>query len=455
MIVRFSVANYLSFNELTDFNMVSGDVRTKKNHIESVNGIDLLKFSLLYGANGAGKSNLIKAMEAMVGAVQSGTVNGITDNKHKLNPECLNKPTEFEFEIISDSGKAYIYGLSIAENTISNEYLYTSGLGRGKDKLVFERHSADKNKSKIEIANKLLSSKKDKNFIELMESSLLEEDEVALTRFTEFPDVLEKFQNEIEEVLDWFFFNIIIIHPSSQPQGLIYNLSLHENFLHFSNEMLSTIDVGLKALKIEQFSLDEFFGEVDDKKKLIDNIKKDLEEVDFLRLSADSIALKDENSKGEYIIKKLFTEHQGNSGKVTFSISEESDGTKRLIEYLSLVYEILNPDLRTVYLVDEMERSIHPYLLKEILKKVVNTKNITGQLIFSTHESNLMDLELFRPDEIWLTEKNNEGATNFTALSDFKIRNDLDIRNGYLKGRFGAIPILANFKDLNWGENAN
>lgn len=455
MIVRFSVANYLSFNELTDFNMVSGDVRTKKNHIESVNGVDLLKFSLLYGANGAGKSNLIKAMEAMVGAIQSGNVNGITDNKHKLNPDCLNKPTEFEFEIISDSGKAYIYGLSILANTISNEYLYVSGLGRGKDKLVFERHSTDNNKSKIELASKFLSSKKDKNFIELMESSLLEEDQVALTRFTEFPEVLEKFQDEIEEVLDWFFFNIIIIHPNSKPQRLVYNLSMEKDFLNFSNELLSTIDAGLKSLKIVEFKLEDFFGETDENKKLIEKIKKDLEEGDFLRLDVDLIALKDENNKGEYLIKKLFTEHQGSSGNVTFSIFEESDGTKRLIEYLSLVYEILNPDLRAVYLVDEMERSIHPYLLKEILKKVVNTKNITGQLIFSTHESNLMDLELFRPDEIWLTEKNSDGVTNFTPLSDFKIRNDLDIRNGYLKGRFGAIPVLANFKDLNWGEHAN
>jgi hypothetical protein len=455
MIVRFSVANYLSFNELTDFNMVSGDIRTKKNHIESINGVELLKFSLLYGANGAGKSNLIKALEAMVDVVQSGTVDGVSDNKHKLDETCLHKPTEFEIEFISASNTAYIYGLSILNNTIENEYLYVSGLSRVKDKLVFERHSAPNNKSKIELANKFLSIKKDINFVELMENSLLEKNHVALTRFIEFPNVLEKFQTEIEQVVDWFIFNIIIIHPASQPQKLVYNLSMDEDFLNFSNQLLSTIDAGLKSLKIEKFKLDDFFGETDDDKKFIDEIKKDLEEEDFLRLNVDLIAVKDENNSGEYLIKKLFTEHHGNSGDVTFSIFEESDGTKRLIEYLSLVYEILNPKLRVVYLVDEMERSIHPYLLKEILKKVVNTKNITGQLIFTTHESNLMDLDLFRPDEIWLTEKNSNGETNFTPLSDFKIRNDLDIKNGYFKGRFGAIPILANFKDLNWGEHAN
>ena len=115
-----------------------------------------------------------------------------------------------------------------------------------------------------------------------------------------------------------------------------------------------------------------------------------------------------------------------------------------------MVFEILNPAFNGVYLVDEIERSIHPHLLKEIIKKLVNSEEITGQLIFTTHESNLLGLDLFRQDEIWLTEKNELGATSFSPMSDYKIRNDLDIRKGYLKGRFGAIPMLGNLEDLNW-----
>ena len=169
-------------------------------------------------------------------------------------------------------------------------------------------------------------------------------------------------------------------------------------------------------------------------------------------MAFDLIAVKEE-VKGEelYYIKKLLIEHSDKKDAgVQFSLYEESDGTKRVIEYLSMIFEILSPKFNGVYLVDEIERSIHPHLLKEMLKKLVDSEEITGQLIFTTHESNLLDLDLFRQDEIWLTEKNESGATSFSPMSDYKIRNDLDIRKGYLKGRFGASPMLGNLQNLNW-----
>ncbi len=81
----------------------------------------------------------------------------------------------------------------------------------------------------------------------------------------------------------------------------------------------------------------------------------------------------------------------------------------------------------------------------------MSNENTKGQLIFTTHESNLLDLDIFRQDEIWFSEKNNKtGSTQLYSLSDFKPRYDLDIRKGYLKGRFGAIPFLAHLEDLKW-----
>ncbi|WP_432327511.1 AAA family ATPase [Mucilaginibacter sp. P25] len=91
--------------------------------------------------------------------------------------------------------------------------------------------------------------------------------------------------------------------------------------------------------------------------------------------------------------------------------------------------------------------------MKEFIRKILSTSDRKGQLIFTTHESNLLDLDIFRQDEIWFAEKNKEGATSFYPLSDYEIRTDLDIRKGYLSGRFGAIPFLANLKDLNWAKN--
>lgn len=451
MLIRFSVANYLSFFELTDFNMVSGDVRTKKNHIENINGVELLKFSLLYGANGAGKSNLIRSVEAVREIIRSEEVRDISEDAHKFDHECYKKPTIFELEFVSSSNRPFIYGLSIEEDLIQNEYLYQSGLGQSKDKLIFERVKVDKSKSRFSIDKKYLIKKSDRDFLHLLGSSIINNSMVALPKFLSFEENLVDFNEVLDEVYEWMIYGLRIIHPTSKPTGLLFNLSNHKHFLEFSNDLLRNIDLGIKALHIKSYHMDDFFGEDDKEKKYKKEVMDELEEDEFVPLAFDVIAVK-EGIEGEemYFVKKLFIEHSGKDGGVQFSLYEESDGTKRIIEYLSMVFEILNPAFNGVYLVDEIERSIHPHLLKEIIKKLVNSEEITGQLIFTTHESNLLDLDLFRQDEIWLTEKNELGATSFSPMSDYKIRNDLDIRKGYLKGRFGAIPMLGNLEDLNW-----
>ena len=452
MLIRFSVTNYLSFFELTDFNMVSGDVRSKKNHIENINGVELLKFSLLYGANGAGKSNLIRSVEAVREIIKSEEVRDISEDSHKFDPACYDKPTTFELELVSSSGRPFIYGIAIVNDLIQNEYLYQSGLGKSKDKLIFERFKVDKNKSRFDIDKKYISKKSDRDFLHLFGASIINNSMVALPKFLSFEENLVDFNKVLYEVYEWMINGLRIIHPSSKPAGLLFNLSNHHHFLNFSNDLLSSIDLGIKALHIKTYDLDDFFGEDDKEKKYKKQVIEELEEDEFVPLAFDLIAVKEEVEGEEmYYIKKLLIEHSGKKDAgIQFSLYEESDGTKRVIEYLSMIFEILSPKFNGVYLVDEIERSIHPHLLKEMLKKLVDSEEITGQLIFTTHESNLLDLDLFRQDEIWLTEKNESGATSFSPMSDYKIRNDLDIRKGYLKGRFGAIPMLGNLQNLNW-----
>ena len=126
----------------------------------------------------------------------------------------------------------------------------------------------------------------------------------------------------------------------------------------------------------------------------------------------------------------------------------ESDGTRRIIEYMPILYTLNQQD--TVYVVDEIERSIHPILIKGIIRKLSDSNNIKGQLLFTTHESALLDQNIFRPDEIWFAQKDMEQATQLYPLSDFNIHKTASIENGYLNGRYGGIPFLSNLKDLNW-----
>lgn len=154
--------------------------------------------------------------------------------------------------------------------------------------------------------------------------------------------------------------------------------------------------------------------------------------------------------KGKNIVKIVVSKHINNKGElINFEINEESDGTKRLLDFIPACEEIINRDCTV--LIDEIDQSIHPVLLQRLLEKIMNDNKTRGQLIFTTHESNLLNLEIFRQDEIWFAEKNKEfGSTVFYSLIEFKPRFDLDIRKGYLKGRFGAIPFLADLNTLNW-----
>jgi AAA15 family ATPase/GTPase len=102
-----------------------------------------------------------------------------------------------------------------------------------------------------------------------------------------------------------------------------------------------------------------------------------------------------------------------------------------------------------VYFIDEIDRSMHPILARKFLEYFLDScVSDKRQIILTTHESNLLDLSLLRRDEIWFTEKDSESSTRLYSLSDFKVRNDLEIRRHYLQGRFGAVPFLGNLDQL-------
>ena len=134
---------------------------------------------------------------------------------------------------------------------------------------------------------------------------------------------------------------------------------------------------------------------------------------------------------------------------VLFEIYEESDGTQRLFDLIPALIELSNND--RVFVIDEVDRSLHPNLTKSLIEYfLLNSKGLKNQLILTSHESSLLDLKLLRKDEIWFTEKRPSGSTSLYSLEEYKPRFDKEIRKGYLQGRFGAIPLISNLKDLGW-----
>ena len=125
-----------------------------------------------------------------------------------------------------------------------------------------------------------------------------------------------------------------------------------------------------------------------------------------------------------------------------FEPSTESLGTKRILDLAPMFYGLIHSN--TLLVVDEIETSIHPLLIKEYLKQFSEHPDAKGQLIFTTHESQLMSLDLFRPDEYRIVKKDQQGNTSIHSLSDFKDLQVDDIRQGYFDGRYQGIPVTHN-----------
>lgn len=440
MLIRFVVSNFLSFDEEIEFNMLADSFKTHRHHVYTSQKISLLKAAAIYGANGAGKSNFIKGIEYLKEIVIHGRINQSIDRKKfRLNDISKSKPTIFEIEVLIEK-KAYIYGVKINKTQIIEEYFYESGIDK-EDKIIFERRLLKSGKSSIKIADKYYKTQKQQLLLELMEENLLSSSELLLGKDKELKI------KEMSLMNDAIINSIVIIHPVSKFQGLVQHLALSDRFNNFANDLLRTFDTGVNDLGIETIDLDKYFG--DDDEQIKNEILEDLKEDNGILYDKVLIMIE----KGKIVVKNIVAQHKSKDGKtIPFDLEEESDGTQRLLDFIPAFDGVIHENM--TFIIDEIDQSLHPALLRALLQKIMSNENTKGQLIFTTHESVLLDLEIFRQDEIWFVEKNkNTGSSQMYSLSEFKPRYDLDIRKGYLKGRFGAIPFLADLKELKWLAN--
>jgi AAA15 family ATPase/GTPase len=313
--------------------------------------------------------------------------------------------------------------------------------------LVFER-AFDTNVEKIEFHNDYCKTDKDKLFIEILSEKLIRQNELLITFLSKnYPEDFKI----VRTALDWFERDLTIITPNSKPIGIAHKLDKDDAIMTFVNKFITSLNTGISGINVDKKSLEEFFSYNDVKLKstIIENMKNSLNNVVTFKHKETGEEITVVNENGEIIVKRLIAKHLNNLGNcIDFDLRQESDGTNRLIDLIPAFYFVLNKE--KVYIVDEIEQSIHPLTIKEIITKISLDENMKGQLIFSTHESNLLDQSILRPDEIWLAQKDIDGSSKIYSLSDFKIHNTINIENGYLKGRFGGIPFLGNLKDLNW-----
>jgi AAA15 family ATPase/GTPase len=447
MIIRFVVQNIYSFGDATEFNMLPRPkIRTPEGHKYSVNGFDLLKLSAMYGPNAAGKSNFIKAVgliqKLVLGEISSTVVQ---EAQFKFGPS-ENVRQVLAIEFLQDNQPFY-YAVELVDGHIQTEELYLSGLGKTPDILLFERKTLSDNQEVLTFSKEFEQDEKSQLLKTILSEEFLD------PTYTMFEWVAHRDNPHLKAVktaYNWFLHALRVIGPASNQHALAQKLDNDPHFKKFVGVMLPCFNLGISNL--------EFVSKTE-------NDVSDISETPFSAETGASTS----NSKRtthHYNIKenqplafvkepalplgkKLQVSLINQNGKqVNFNLNSISDGTIRLLDYLSAFYDLINQP--KVYLIDEFDRSIHPSLAKELIKKFATDMQTKGQLILTTHASDLLDHSIFRQDEVWLAEKKVNGATELYALSDFKEHNTIDIRKGYLNGRYGAVPFLSDLQDLNW-----
>ena len=451
MIIRLVIENLFSFGDRKEFSTIPNNrLKTLENHKYKVNNFDILKLSSIYGANGAGKSNIIKSLHLFQKLIIREKIPfKLKDTQFKFNSEDSNNLQTFAIEFMQE-GTAFYYGIELLENIISTEELYISGLGIKEDKLIFERKTDKEQNTSIKFLEEFENDEKS----QLLKSILLEEfvkpDEPILKLISNRDN---KFLQDVKKAFNWFDNTLQIVTPTAKPRALAHKIDTDTDFKQYAEEIMCSFNIGITSLSSEKKDIKDFFGE--DNENELDKIIKELEDspkkmIGLRSRSGDEFVIVKEGEK--IWVKTLKVEHQGRDNKkAMFDLDEESDGTVRLLDFVPAFKNIISEE--KVYFIDEIERSIHPLLIKELVKKFSLDNNTKGQLIFTTHESNLLDQEIFRQDEIWFVEKDKNGSTDLYSLSDFKEHKTIDIRKGYLNGRYGSIPFLGNLTDLNWHQH--
>lgn len=453
MLVQFSVENYLSFGEETTLSMLPAKSRKQKDHIihcTKGKSVSVLPLAAFYGANASGKSNFVKAVDffrtLILGEID--TIKSIPVSLFKLREENTEKPARFEI-VFKHEGILYTYGAILSSKQVYEEWLFARY--SSFEKKIFERVTDDDGKTKVEAGPILAQSINGKQKAVDLLASILAPRKLFLTECLERGGVSAL----LKPVLFWFENCLHILSPMTKCSTLPIRAERDEKFLEFFNNFIVASDTGISAIK----SMKEIFDADKHLKDVPENFKRhllgDIDKIKALKTGKNALLavylpgnyfniLID--PRGEVFYVQLSIQHKNNKGKdVPFEIFEESDGTQKLMHLTPMLLNALQQE--QVYVLDELDCNLHSLLSIAFLKvflRGITQNGARSQFIFTTHDTNLLDSDLLRRDEILFVEKDKDGCSHITSLADYKVSDGLRIGNGYLYGRFGAIPYLKN-----------
>lgn len=431
MLLRIILRNFLSFNGLEQFELFPNHKRvTHSNHIYYQNpNPAILKMSVIYGANGAGKSNLIKGLSFVRRLVLDDNflnTNNIKNWKFCLKPHKAKEPLFLAIEYETEYKEVFLYSVEIGDTGIQNEILKTSGTNiPGKE--IFVRTA-----KQVSIRGDLTDEMK-----YIVNNWIGEHPFASLFTINNSVQLLN--DTAITSSQNWFRDKLKVVGLNSFHPDIITRLKNYPKYLKFATDMFTEIGLGLNGIEVKTESFDKWLADNPQEESIRSKTEKMPDDMVLSAIvnnrNVSAITLE----KGIRKVSELVFKQAGVEGySRDMNILSQSDGTVRLLilaPYLfSAIYE------RATIVVDELDNSIHPHLVRELVRYFAD-KDTNGQLIFSTHETCILDQAFLRPDEVWFVEKNN-GESHPYSLNDFKIHNTISIENGYMAGRFGAIPFI-------------
>ena len=423
MLLEFRLANFRSYSADKRFSMVAGSGKELPSNTMTALGFErypLLRSASIYGANASGKSNLIQAFAFFRYFVLRSAENRQEGDKipvypFMLDPELAKKPSEFEMTFILN-GVRHEYGFVVSQDRVHEEWLTV--YPKGKPQEWFQRTTDTTGKSHWSWNRTHLKGDKSQLAERTRDNAL-------------FLSVAAQWNHpQIKPIYGWFRNQLKVlrreVHAMSYTRS---QLLQNSTFREWLTGVLKAADTGISRVLAKESKVRK------DHLRFPSEIPDDVR--DYLT----------ESFLNELKVE-IHTTHRlpGTDNEIEWDLEQESDGTKRMLELLGPIYDVLQE--KAVLIMDELDTSLHAFITRELVQLFNNPKTNPGgaQLVFTTHDTSLLDPALFRRDQVWFTEKDVSGATDLYSLQDFSVRKGEAIQKGYLVGRYGAIPVLKKFE---------
>jgi len=442
MLIRLKVSNFLSIRDEIEF---TAEATREANHRERVAQgpypwLKVLPAAAFYGPNGSGKSNLVKAIEFAKALVTSGTKGDepIRRKPFKLHPGSAKEPSRFSFEFLCRDDKVFRYEFAVTGERVLSESL--TEIRSASERLWFAREpdaAVEGDRFRLPYLDRRALAAEERQFVRFVARG---------TRPNQLflREAIDRNLDHFAQAFEWFRTQLVVLHPHTRFGPLEISLSEQDELRGFASAALRSADTGIVRISSEEVPLHS----VDISEDLFETIKASLTKEGQGTYLIDpegrryGLYFKD----GVVRAYRLITFHRDALGKeVEFELSEESDGTVRLLDFLPGLFAVARTHLPRTFIIDEIDRSMHPLLTWWFVESFLDRCGPESrvQLLFTCHASHLLDQQLLRRDEIWLVEKTEEGATEIEAVSDYEdVRIDTDIRKGYLLGIYTGIPHL-------------